>query len=880
MSKKEQEGVTMSSAMQNRKIYVAIFIVPVVLALIIIAVISLQKQPHSSTATQYATSALNFSEDFSSDLLKDTGNTTAVWDTVYERLGLPAGAGNWYKSDDVNLGYDNISNNSGSSESVSLVLDSQGNPAMAWADITPGNWEILYSSHNGTSWSAPVNVSNNAGASELQSLVLDSQDNPAMAWDDGTTGNDEILYSSYNGTSWSASVNVSNNASSSQQPSLVLDSQDNPAIAWSNVGQIFYSSYNGTSWSTPVNVGSTGSNPSLVLDSQDNPAVAWEDSSPGNYEIFYSSYNGTSWSTPVNLSNNASVSRSTSLALDSQDNPAIAWHDNTLGNYEIFYSSYNGTSWDTAVNVSNEATVSSNPSLALDSQDNPALAWDQGSFLAPDIYHSSYNGTSWSTPVNLSNNAGASRSTSLALDSQDNPAIAWQDTTLGTPEILFSKHLESCTGPVQAQSLTVDVLGKDIFYATLSIDEVLAGGTASHFLSNNGGATWESITPATQHTFTSTGSDLRWKVVLVPGTGPEIGACPSINSLSIDYSVEASTQFIRIVGDDQVEKSINVSRQRFTNPSDATAGLITRSDIAVDSFTAGPLVNLANATILLNDPDVLEPRVLDELNRALGLGSGKTVYVAGGVDAISTQIERDLQAAGFSIKRLGDANRRGTAVKIAEEIITLNPNPTTKIFMSEDERLADALGTNAVAGDLSRNAGNAVPIVLNKRGDDRIDPFTDGFLEIQTEIVELQLVGGAVALAASLPTTLQSKYHNLASVTRVDGLDRFDTNVNLIEQNFPAPDTVIIAAGEKDALPGARSLEQNSIDYDIFFSALLAGPYAAESSWPLLITRINTLPSESELYLASNSSAIKTVVIVGSLSEVSQAVEDKIRGLF
>ena len=48
--------------------------------------------------------------------------------------------------------------------------------------------------------------------------------------------------------------------------------------------------------------------------------------------------------------------------------------------------------------------------------------------------------------------------------------------------------------------------------ATLSVDEYLLQDTdIEYFLSADGGANWESVTPGTPHVFTHLGTDLRWQ---------------------------------------------------------------------------------------------------------------------------------------------------------------------------------------------------------------------------------------------------------------------------------------------------------------------------------------------------------------------------------
>lgn len=84
-----------------------------------------------------------------------------------------------------------------------------------------------------------------------------------------------------------------------------------------------------------------------------------------------------------------------------------------------------------------------------------------------------------------------------------------------------------------AESITVDTTNEVIPRATLNIDADLNGGRAQYFLSNNGSLTWEEVVPGIRHSFSSAGSDLRWKVILSPSL--DFHTSPVIRSLSIRY---------------------------------------------------------------------------------------------------------------------------------------------------------------------------------------------------------------------------------------------------------------------------------------------------------------------------------------------------------
>jgi len=77
-----------------------------------------------------------------------------------------------------------------------------------------------------------------------------------------------------------------------------------------------------------------------------------------------------------------------------------------------------------------------------------------------------------------------------------------------------------------ADSIKINSGSKNITKATLNKTDM---GTVNYYLSNDGGTTWESVTPGTEHTFSSTGNDLRWKAELIGG---------EVYSINVDWTEE------------------------------------------------------------------------------------------------------------------------------------------------------------------------------------------------------------------------------------------------------------------------------------------------------------------------------------------------------
>ena len=89
------------------------------------------------------------------------------------------------------------------------------------------------------------------------------------------------------------------------------------------------------------------------------------------------------------------------------------------------------------------------------------------------------------------------------------------------------------TGASTAKSLEIDTLTNgQLLTATLDVDDYVPTGTnVEYFMSADGGAHWELVTPGVEHEFAFFGEELMWKADIY---GPEDRSV-HIYSVSIDY---------------------------------------------------------------------------------------------------------------------------------------------------------------------------------------------------------------------------------------------------------------------------------------------------------------------------------------------------------
>ncbi len=173
---------------------------------------------------------------------------------------------------------------------------------------------------------------------------------------------------------------------------------------------------------------------------------------------------------------------------------------------------------------------------------------------------------------------------------------------------------------------------------------------------------------------------------------------------------------------------------------------------------------------------------------------GGTVYLLGGTAAIPASFEQALE--GYTVKRLGGANRYETNLAILQEAAVLDQ----EILICTGKDFPDSLSASAVR----------VPILLVS---DRLTPAQTAFLERSAGGHKI-IVGGTTAVSTSMENILK----NYGTVERIGGSTRYETSVLLAKRFFTYPGTAVLAYGNN------------------FPDGLCAGPLAASLGVPLILT--------------------------------------------
>lgn len=236
--------------------------------------------------------------------------------------------------------------------------------------------------------------------------------------------------------------------------------------------------------------------------------------------------------------------------------------------------------------------------------------------------------------------------------------------------------------------------------------------------------------------------------------------------LTTNVNVEDSTpktEFETLTGLNRFETATKISSKW----DKAENVVITNGFSIVDSLAASPLAASKDAPVLLSPKDKLHDATKKELQRL----KTKTVYLIGGESALDKNIEKELKNMGISTVRIFGKNRFETSVEIAKYIAKTN-----KIFdiaiVNGLKGLADAVSIGPVASQ------NKMPIILSDK--DSLPSGSD-FIKSQN-INKIYTIGGKSNLSDSLIKELNKL--SKATVTRISGSRREETNINIIKEFY------------------------------------------------------------------------------------------------
>ena len=348
---------------------------------------------------------------------------------------------------------------------ISLAVDSHGTPLLAWVGKQDDVARAYVSEWNGTRWllvGSALNQGSKLSASYV-SLALDGNDTPIVAWTERppeqwsgfANYSGKLRVERLVGSQWKpmgGALNQSENTIA-DQPLLRLDSKGRPMITWSeitsdfNVENVFFAKWGGDSWqmidngtlSTDVSTSSRARD--FVFDSHDRPILTWSQQlqSHQDFNIFVGHWDGRRWQTDhgtLNM-NEGRYAGAPVMELTKVDQPMVAFLQADKG-FDLYVRTWNGTDWVTIGNSLNDRSGGANgPRIALKQDGSPLVAWLENSGHE-HLVVKSWDGAHWQPYGGILNRDPQSDALAcdLRIDPEGHPVVAWTEVSgLGQVDI-------------------------------------------------------------------------------------------------------------------------------------------------------------------------------------------------------------------------------------------------------------------------------------------------------------------------------------------------------------------------------------------------------------------------------------------------------------
>lgn len=285
------------------------------------------------------------------------------------------------------------------------------------------------------------------------------------------------------------------------------------------------------------------------------------------------------------------------------------------------------------------------------------------------------------------------------------------------------------------------------------------------------------------------------------------------------------TEENRISGRNRISTAIEVSKKYYEK---ANTVIIARSDEYPDSLTASPLAKKLNAPILLTSKNELEESVKAEIKRL----KATNIIIVGGVNSISTKVEKELRQYDKDIERIAGHSRYETSAAIAERLLKLSARKTA--IIASGENFADALTAGAYA------AQQEYPILLVQKT--KIDTSIEKV--IKTNINKSIIAGGVNSVSEKVKKDLPK------NTERIAGRSRYDTAAQIAKKLFKS-EKAFVASGE------------------VFADALVVSPVAGRLSSPILLVNRKESPERIRAYVKET---ITEITVIGGKKFVPSSI--------
>lgn len=468
----------------------------------------------------------------------------------------------------------------GEARSISIAINDNGTPYVAYSDWANGEKATVMKYANG-SWNMVGNGGISPSYASNVSIVIDNSGIPYVLYRSTLDG--KVTVKKYINNSWSVVGNEGFSAGQTQWPSIAIDNTGTPYVAYvdlANNNKLTVMKYANGSWNA---VGSAGFSvaevdmPVITIDSNGTPYVVYKDGTkgytitgvqmPGMPDIpipgmspqpdtvvpdtgsagkaTVMKYMNGSWTAVGSAGFSSTDIKRSDITIDGSGMPYVVYNDNS-GNITVMR--YTNGNW-AVVGSENFAVGVNKPNIKIDSSGIPYVLYDDPKNSQKDSVMRYVNGN-WSVLGDPNFTAQRAIYLSMAIDSNGNIYVAYNDENNPDPNNYGGKATVKKIHPSAVSTVTTVATVSSISDINVangtSLGNVSLPSTVDITLSDNtttsAAVTWDGGNPAydgnTAGTYTFTGTialpqgvtnpnDLKATVNVVVGAGAAVPDSPS-----------------------------------------------------------------------------------------------------------------------------------------------------------------------------------------------------------------------------------------------------------------------------------------------------------------------------------------------------------------
>lgn len=280
----------------------------------------------------------------------------------------------------------------------------------------------------------------------------------------------------------------------------------------------------------------------------------------------------------------------------------------------------------------------------------------------------------------------------------------------------------------------------------------------------------------------------------------------------------------RFQGENRAKTAVNVQRHYFANTNkvilvndNAYPDAISATNVSMGKY---PLLYTGKNSLSVETKSALDKMFLDE------------IYLMGGVNTISKNVENKLRKnfPHAKITRIMGNNRYDTSAESAKTRAN-----TTNLIFAAGTNYADALYATSLAAHQ-----NAPILLVSNEG---LSQSTRKFIQSIGNIDSVTIVGGEISVNQSVKNQIEALTKK--RVTRLAGVDRYESSVEVAKRVNANPAEVITTSGE------------------VFADALVSSTVAQKIKAPILLVKKDVLPLSVREYMKDTNSIYKLTTIGG-----------------